>query len=73
MASSSFEILPCQLSDMSVCVDIFDEAFASDPTMTYLYPRCDPKALKERSLRNYEKSYTAPGIKYFKAVNKETG
>ncbi|RFU25007.1 hypothetical protein B7463_g11334, partial [Scytalidium lignicola] len=72
MTSLDFKILPCELSDMSDCVDIFHEAFASDPIMAYLYPRCDLKALKKKSLKNYEKSYTAHGAKYFKAVHKET-
>ena len=58
---------------MSECVDIFDEAFATDPAVLYLYPHCDPKVLKEKSLKGYEKSYTVPGTKYFKVVNKETG
>jgi hypothetical protein len=70
MTSSEFRIMPCELSDMSECVDIFDEAFATDPAVLYLYPHCDPKVLKENSLKGYEKSYTAPGTKYFKAVNK---
>jgi hypothetical protein len=73
MTSSDFKIVPCELSDMSECVDIFDEAFATDPAVLYLYPHCDPKVLKDKSLKGYEKSYTAPGTKYFKAVNKETG
>jgi len=73
MTSSNFKIMPCELSDMSECVDIFDEAFATDPAMMYLHPRSDPKVLKEKSLKNYEKSYTAPGTKYFKAVHEETG
>jgi hypothetical protein len=73
MTSSNFEIVPCGLSDMSKCVDIFDEAFGTDPTMLYLYPRCDPKLLREKSLKNFEKSHTVPGTNYFKAVHKETG
>jgi hypothetical protein len=58
---------------MAVCVDVFDEAFAGDPAITYLHPRSDPKVLKEKSLQNFEKSFTAPGVKYFKAILEETG
>ncbi|RDW63592.1 hypothetical protein BP6252_11137 [Coleophoma cylindrospora] len=65
--------MPCELSDMSECVEIFDEAFADDPAMMYLHPGSDPRVLKEISLKNYEKSYAAPGTKYFKAVQEETG
>ncbi|OBT71905.1 hypothetical protein VF21_09198 [Pseudogymnoascus sp. 05NY08] len=57
---------------MAVCADIFDEAFADDPAIIYLYPRSDPKVLKEKSIQNFEKSFTAPGVKYFKAVLEET-
>lgn len=58
---------------MSECVDIFEEAFASDHLMVYLHGHCDPNVLKEHSLKKYEKSYMAPGIKYFKAVDEKTG
>lgn len=73
MASSDFQIVPCNLSDMSECVNIFYEAFATDPTLMYLHPRSDLKVLKEKSLNDYEKSYMTPGTKYFKALHKETG
>jgi len=73
MTSFNFKIMPCELSDMSECVDIFDEAFATDPATMYLYPYCDPKVLKQKSLMSYKKSYSAPGTEYFKAVHKETG
>jgi hypothetical protein len=73
MAFSSFKVVPCKLSDMAVCADIFDEAFADDPAIIYLYPRSDPKVLKEKSTQNFEKSFTAPGVKYFKAILEETG
>ncbi|KFY92116.1 hypothetical protein V498_05155 [Pseudogymnoascus sp. VKM F-4517 (FW-2822)] len=46
---------------MATCADIFDEAFADDPAMTYLHPRSDPKVLKDKSIQNFEKSFTAPG------------
>ena len=73
MNSSNFKIVPCDLLDMLECVEIFNEAFATDPAMLYLYPRSDPAVLKERSLRSYEKSYMSPGTKFFKAVHEETG
>jgi len=73
MISFNFKIMPCELADMSDCVDVFDQAFATDPAMLYLHPRSDPKMLKERSLRNYEKSYAAPGTKYFKVMHEEAG
>jgi hypothetical protein len=72
MASSNFKIVPCELADMAVCADIFDEAFADDPAIIYLYPRSDPKVLKDKSIQNFEKSFTAPGVKYFKAILEET-
>lgn len=65
-------MVPCGLSDMAVCADIFDEAFADDPAMTYLHPRSDPKVLKDKSIHNFEKSFTAPGVKYFKVIIEET-
>ena len=73
MTSLNFKTVPCEMSDMPDCVDIFYEAFANDPTIIYLYPRSNPKGLKDKSLKDYEKSYTATGTNYFKAVNKETG
>jgi hypothetical protein len=73
MTPSNFGIVPCELSDMAMCVDIFNEAFAADPTMLYLHPYSDPKVLKERASEGFKKSYTAPGTKYFKAVHIETG
>ena len=73
MISSNFKIVPRELADMSEYVDIFDEAVATDPAMLYLYPHSNPKVLKEKSLKNYDNSYTAPGTKNFKAVHKETG
>ncbi|OBT49905.1 hypothetical protein VE04_09239 [Pseudogymnoascus sp. 24MN13] len=73
MAFSNFKVVPCELSDMTVCADIFDEAFADDPAIIYLYPRSDPKVLKEKSIQNFEKSFTAPGVKYFKVVLEDTG
>lgn len=73
MAFSNFKVVPCELSDMAVCADIFDEAFADDPAIIYLYPRSDPKVLKEKSIQNFGKSFTAPGVKYFKAILEETG
>lgn len=73
MTSSNFKIVLCELSDMFECAEIFNEAFATDPAVLCLHPRSDPKVLKEKALKNYEKSYTAPGIKYFKVVHEETG
>jgi hypothetical protein len=71
MTSSNFGVLPCQLEDMAMCAEIFDEAFADDPALIYLHPRSDPKVLKEKSVQNFEKSFTAPGVKYFKVIPKE--
>ncbi|KFY05751.1 hypothetical protein V492_08317 [Pseudogymnoascus sp. VKM F-4246] len=68
MASTNYKIVPCELSDMAVCADIFDEAFADDPAMIYLHPRSDPNVLKEKSIQNFEKSFSAPGVKYFKVI-----
>lgn len=73
MASSDFDIVPCELSDMSECLDIFNEAFATDPALLYFHPRSDPKVLREKSLKNYQKSYVTPGTRYFKAVQKNSG
>lgn len=72
MTSSNFKIMPCELLDMAVCANIFDEAFADDPAMIYLHPRSDPKVLKEKSIQNFVKSFTAPGVKYFKAILDKT-
>lgn len=72
MTSPGFEILPCELVDMAVCAEVFDEAFAGDPALIYLHPRSDPKVLKEKSVQNFERSFTAPGVKYFKVVPRET-
>ncbi|OBT61442.1 hypothetical protein VE03_08953 [Pseudogymnoascus sp. 23342-1-I1] len=57
---------------MAVCADIFEEAFADDPAMIYLHPRSNPKALKDKSIHNFEKSFTAPGVKYFKTILVDT-
>ena len=73
MTPSDFKIVPCELANISECVDIFDQAFANDGIGEYLYPDCDPKALREKALSNYQKSFTAPGVKYFKAIHKGTG
>lgn len=73
MASSSIKILPCELADMEACVNIFNEAFAKDPIVYYMHPNSDPKILKERALKSYEKNFAAPEMKYFKAVDEGTG
>lgn len=73
MASTNIKILPCEIADMEACVDIFNEAFAKDPIVYFMHPNSDPKVLKERSLKGYERSFASPGMKYFKAVDEETG
>jgi hypothetical protein len=67
---SKFTILPCELSDPPACASIFHSAFATDPTMLCLYVNCDPEALKAKTLKNYEKSFSKPGVRYFKAIDK---
>jgi len=69
----AFKILPCELADMSVCIDIFDEAFARDPAVIYRHPRCDPRALRERALQKYAQNFAVSGTRFFKAVCGETG
>ncbi|KAL3421584.1 hypothetical protein PVAG01_08030 [Phlyctema vagabunda] len=73
MATFNFEITLCNFSDLSTCVEIFYEAFATDPNILNLYPRCDQKALKEKSLKGYEKSYATLEARFYKAVCIETG
>jgi hypothetical protein len=73
MSSSSFKIVPCDFSDMSECVDVFDEAFATDPIFIHFHPRSDPKVLKENDLKLYEEGYGKSWVKYFKAVDEDTG
>lgn len=58
---------------MSECIDIYDEAFATDPVVAYQYPYPDPVELRDTSVKKYESSYTAPGVNYFKAVDEESG
>jgi hypothetical protein len=70
MHSSSFDIVPCDFQDMAECVEVFNEAFADDPHLPYLYPNSDSKVLKERDLAMYESSYKEPATRYFKAVKK---
>ena len=71
--SCKFQILPCELADLAACADIFQDAFAGDPYFKYLHPRSDPAALRARALRWYEESFVAPGTRFFKAVDEETG
>jgi hypothetical protein len=66
--TSKFTILPCELSDLPACASIFHSAFATDPTMLYLYLNCDPEALKAKTLKD-EKSFSKPGVRYFKAID----
>jgi hypothetical protein len=73
MSSSIFELKPCEFSDMAECVDVFDEAFATNPYFIHFHPRSDQKILKENDLKLYEKSYEQDWVKYFKIVDEGTG
>lgn len=73
MALSKFKVAPCELVDMLECVNILHEVFHSDPVMIYQYPDSDPGALREKSLRQHEIDFNAPGTHFFKVTCEETG
>ncbi|CAG8982445.1 hypothetical protein HYALB_00014069 [Hymenoscyphus albidus] len=73
MASAGIKILPCEFIDMEVRVDIYNEAFADDPALYCMRPRADPIVVKKNTLENFQKGYEGPGMKYFKAIDGDTG
>jgi hypothetical protein len=69
--SPQFTILPCTIEDMAACVDIFNDAFASDPALRYFHPRSDPVLLRERAVRAYETGFGKEGTRFFKVLDGE--
>lgn len=69
----TFEIQPANFEDMPEFVNIFQEAFAEDPNMRFMYPSTPLNVRLERSLKFHEKEFSMPGRRAFKVVDTETG
>lgn len=73
MSPPNFRLAPCEFSDLAECVDVFNEAFVTDPNFVHFHPRSDPKVTKAHDLKGYEKSFKKPWVKYFKIEDEENG
>lgn len=73
MSSSTWKVVPCEFSDLDECLDLYNEAFASDKNFLYFHPRSDPKVVRAGALERHQKSFGNDWVKYFKVVDEETG
>lgn len=69
----TFSILPAEKADLTVLVEIFHEAFATDPMFSIIFGKCDRKEVIEADVVGYEKEFDTPGRRFFKLVDSESG
>jgi hypothetical protein len=64
-APASYTLRAATLADMPPLVAVHDAAFADDPCIKHLHPRCDPIDAQAWLLANFERDFGAPGRRYF--------
>jgi hypothetical protein len=69
----TFSLLPAEKADLTELVEIFHEAFATDPLFGIIYGKCDMREVIESDLVGYEKEFDTPGRRFFKVVDSENG
>ena len=69
----TFSLLPAEKGDLTELVEIFHEAFATDPEFSIIYGKCDTKEVVKSDVVGYEKEFDTPGRKFFKVVDDEYG
>jgi hypothetical protein len=69
----AFMILPAEKGDLPELVEIFHEAFATDPEFGIIYGKCDMKEVIKFDVVGYEQEYDTPGRRFFKLIDNESG
>jgi hypothetical protein len=69
----AFTILPAEKEDLVTLVEIFHEAFATDPVFGLVNKNCDMKEVVRSDLVGFEKEFDTPGRKFFKLVDNDNG
>jgi hypothetical protein len=69
----SFSLLPAEKGDLRELVEIFHEAFATDPEFSIIYQKCDMEEAIKLDVVGYEEEFDTPGRRFFKVVDSENG
>lgn len=69
----TFTILPAEKKDLLELVEVFHEAFATDPEFGIIYGNCDMKEVIKCDVVGYEEEFDTPGRRFFKLVDNENG
>jgi hypothetical protein len=69
----TFTILPAEREDLATLVEIFHEAFATDPEFSVMNAKCDLNEVMKRDVEGYQKEFDTPGRRFFKLIDDETG
>lgn len=69
----TFTILPAEKGDLTELVELFHEAFATDPDFSIIYGKCDRKEVIKFDVVGYEEEYDTPGRRFFKLIDDENG
>jgi len=67
----AFSPLPAERGDLRELVEIFHEAFATDPEFCIIYQKCDMEEVIKSDLVGYEKEFDTPGRRFFKVADSE--
>lgn len=69
----TFSLVPAEKADLAELVEIFHEAFATDPAFSIIFAKCDTKEVIQADVEAYEKEFDTPGRRFFKLVDGESG
>lgn len=69
----TFTILPAEKEDLTILVEIFHEAFATDPEVSLINANCDMNEVIRNDVERYEKEFDTPGRRFFKLIDDDNG
>jgi hypothetical protein len=71
--SSTFELSPASQSDIPELVAISLAAFKTNPIFRLMKQNCLPTEIQASDVQSYTRTFSDPGVRYFKIVDTETG
>jgi hypothetical protein len=71
--TSTFELSPASLSDIPEIVNLSLAAFKPSPIFRLMKQHCLPAEIQARDVQSYTRTFSDPGMRYFKIVDTETG
>lgn len=71
--ASTFQISPASRSDIPELVKVALAAFKNDPIFLLMKQHCAPAEIQASDVQSYDRTFSDPGVRFFKAVDSETG